>query len=39
MQKMITQKNMYLDQARGTAYNISNIVEREKALREIGSLR
>ena len=32
-------KNMYLDQARGTAYNISNIVEREKALREIGSLR
>ena len=32
-------KNMYLDQARGAAYNISNIAEREKALREIESLR
>lgn len=32
-------KNMYLDHARGAAYNISNIAEREKALREIESLR
>lgn len=32
-------KNMYLDQARGAAYNIPNVAEREKALREIESLR
>lgn len=32
-------KNMYLDQARNAAYNISNSVERERALREIESLR
>lgn len=32
-------KNMYLDQARNAAYNISDCNEREKALREIESLR
>lgn len=32
-------KNMYLDQARNAAYNISDSAERERALREIESLR
>lgn len=32
-------KNMYLDQARSAAYSISDSAEREKALREIESLR
>ena len=30
---------MYLDQARNAAYNISDSAERERALREIESLR
>lgn len=32
-------KNMYLEQARNAAYNISDSAERERALREIESLR
>lgn len=32
-------KNMYLDLARNAAYNIPNSADRERALREIASLR